>query len=65
MNATERIAYTVSEIAAMLGVTNKTVYNLVSDGLLKKVNLSSGKKPHIRILKSDLDNYLQGCKEVK
>lgn len=65
MSNTECIVYTVSEVAELLGVTRQTVYTLLSRGLIKRINITRGKKGGTRVLKSDFEEYLQSCKEVK
>ena len=65
MSNTECIVYTVSEVAELLGVTRQTVYHLFSRGLIKHINITRGKKGGTRVLKSDFEDYLTSCKEVK
>lgn len=65
MSNTECIVYTVSEVADLLGVTRQTVYHLFKRGLIKTINITRGKKGGMRVLKSDFEEYLQSCKEVK
>lgn len=38
-----RLTATIGEAAQMLGVCEKTIYNLINDGTLKKVNLGIGR----------------------
>lgn len=65
MSNTECIVYTISEVADLLGVNRQTVYNLFKRGLIKTINITRGKKGGTRVLKSDFEEYLQSCKEVK
>ena len=65
MSNTECIVYTVSEVADLLGVTRQTVYHLFKRGLIKTINISRGMKGGTRVLKSDFEDYLTNCKEVK
>ena len=65
MSNTECIVYTISEVAGLLGVNRQTVYNLFKRGLIKTINITRGKKGGTRVLKSDFEEYLQSCKEVK
>ena len=63
MSKTERIVYTVSEVAELLGVTRQTVYSLFRRGLIKRINITGAKKGGTRILKSDFEEYMKACKE--
>lgn len=65
MSNTECIVYTISEVADLLGVTRQTVYNLFKRGLIKAIKITRGKRGGIRVLKSDFEDYLTSCKEVK
>ncbi len=51
----ERLAYTVSEAAEALEVSEATIYRLIVRGALR----SPKKLRHKRILKSDLERFLQ------
>ena len=65
MSNTECIVYTISEVADLLGVTRQTVYNLFKRGLIKTIKITRDKRGGTRVLKSDFEEYLQSCKEVK
>ena len=65
MSNTECIVYTISEVADLLGVTRQTVYNLFKRGLIKTIKITRGKMGGTRVLKSDFEEYLTSCKEVK
>ena len=65
MSNTKCIVYTISEVADLLGVTRQTVYGLFKRGLIKTIKITRGKRGGIRVLKSDFEDYLASCKEVK
>lgn len=50
-----RLAYTVTDVAQMLSVSNKTVYRLVDRGLLKKSNALR----HLRISAVSLNDFIK------
>lgn len=50
--------FTVYEIAKLLKVSQRTVYNWIDFGYLKAVKVGSGKGT-IRVLKTDLEAFLQ------
>ena len=53
--------YTLQEVADILHVTRKTIYNYIDSGLLTPVELKStreGMKPMKRLRKSNLDSLI-------
>ena len=58
MNA--RLAFTIREVAEMLGVSKRTVYRLIRAGSLPVVELTPG--GHKRIAVRSLDKLLAGGK---
>lgn len=57
--AIERKAFSVREVAALLGVTSKCVYDMVRGGTLYAVRIGKGLR-EIRIPKVAIDRFLEG-----
>ncbi len=55
--APERLAYTIQEVARMLGVHYRTIYREVKAGRLASTRFGSGRGRHL-ILRRELDRYL-------
>ena len=53
---TEKRSYSVAEIAEILGVSKRSVYNLCSSGTFKSVRIGS----KLRISKKSFDDWLDG-----
>jgi len=53
-NGLERMVYSVSEVAAMLDFSEKTIRRLIDKGDLKSYNATR----HIRITKASLDEHI-------
>ena len=53
MANSQKLLYTVTETASMLGVGKNTVYNLIHAGLLPAMKLGS-----LKIRKSTIDDFL-------
>ena len=53
-NGSERIFYSVSEVAAMFNISEKSVYRLLERGLLK----SSSALRHKRILRASVETFV-------
>ena len=55
---------TVVGVALYMKITPATVYNLISKGKLKKIEISTvdkpGVRPAVRIRKSEIDRFLDG-----
>lgn len=61
----QRICYTIKEVAEMLGVTRQTVQNIIHRGDLARVKIGARNRATVRIMKEDLDAFINRCKEVK
>lgn len=61
----QRICYTIKEVAEMLCVTRQTVQSMIRRGDLACVNIGTGSRATVRILKSDFDSYIKHLKEAK
>lgn len=55
----EKKAYTALEVAELLGVTRKCVYDMVKRGVLRAVMIGVGTR-EFRIPKASLEEYLKG-----
>lgn len=55
----EKKAYTVSEVAALLGVSTRCVYDMVKRGVIRSVRIGKGTREY-RIPKTALEDYLKG-----
>lgn len=55
----DRRAYSVSEVAAMTGLSKSTVRNLIADGTLRVVQ-ARGKNSRVVVLAASLDAFLGG-----
>ena len=53
----EKRSYSVAEVADILGVSKRSVYNLCSSGELKSVRIGT----RLRISKKSFDEWLDGC----
>lgn len=53
----EKRSYSVAEVAEILGVSKRSVYNLCSSGELKSVRIGT----RLRISKRSFDEWLDGC----
>lgn len=53
---TEKRSYSVSEVAEILGVSKRSVYNLCSSGVFKCVRVGT----KLRISKKSFDDWLDG-----
>lgn len=60
-----RICYTIKEVAEMLGVTRQTVQNMIHRGDLARVKIGTCNKAPVRIMKEDLNAFINRFKEVK
>lgn len=54
----DKRSYSVPEVAEILGVSNRSVYNLCSQGAFKSVRIGS----KLRISKKSFDEWLDGDK---
>ena len=61
----QRICYTLKEVADMLGMTRQTVRNMIYRGDLARVKIGTGNRATVRIMKEDLDAFINRYKEVK
>ncbi len=52
----EKRSYSVAEIAEILGVSKRSVYNLCSSGVIKSVRIGT----KLRISKKSFDEWLDG-----
>ena len=57
---TEKRSYSVSEVAEILGVSKRSVYNLCSSGVFKCVRVGT----KLRISKKSFDDWLDGEKNI-
>lgn len=53
----EKRSYSVAEVADILGVSKRSVYNLCASGELKSVRIGT----RLRISKKSFDEWLDGC----
>ena len=56
----EKRSYSVAEVAEILGVSKRSVYNLCSSGELKSVRIGT----KLRISKKSFDEWLDGVDQV-
>jgi excisionase family DNA binding protein len=54
---------TYREAAHLLGLTDRTIFNLVRKGELRGVKIGIGRNGLVRIDPRDLDEYIAACKE--
>jgi hypothetical protein len=60
---TARLVYDIPETAELLGCSEQHVYNLISAGFLKRVDIrAKGRSPKTRILHDDLVAFLNSRK---
>lgn len=52
----ERLSYSVAEIAEILNVSKRSVYNLCANGVIKSVKIGT----KLRISKKSFDEWLDG-----
>ena len=57
---TEKRSYSVLEVAEILGVSKRSVYNLCSSGAFKCVRIGT----RLRISKKSFDDWLDGEKNI-
>ena len=46
------------QAAELLNIKVRTLYNMVNTGRIRPYKLGSGKKPHLRFIKSDVEKIL-------
>ena len=61
----QRICYTIKEVAEMLGMTRQTIQNMIYRGDLARGKIGAGNRATVRIMKEDLDAFINRYKEVK
>lgn len=57
----EKLAYRINEVALALGIGRSSIYKEIAAGRLKAIKVAGRRL----ILKSDLEEYLAACREVK
>jgi excisionase family DNA binding protein len=55
---------TVRQFAGRIGVSPRTAYRIIADGLVDRVDVGRGSKPKTRISEAALERYLER-REVK
>jgi excisionase family DNA binding protein len=58
--APEKLAFTIAEACAAVGIGKTSIYELISDGKLRSVK-AAGRR---LILRADLEDYLQSCRDT-
>jgi excisionase family DNA binding protein len=56
----EKLAFTIAEACAAVGIGKTTIYELINEGKLKAIK-AAGRR---LILRSDLEAYLQSCRDT-
>jgi excisionase family DNA binding protein len=56
----EKLAFTITEACAAIGIGKTSIYELISEGKLKAIK-AAGRR---LILRSDLEAYLQSCRDT-
>ena len=59
-----RLMYTFTEAAKMLGVSRPTIYKLIKAGKLRGIKLFPGRSGACRILREDIVALIEKCKEA-
>jgi excisionase family DNA binding protein len=60
-----KLLLTIPEVAAQIGVTRGTVYNLISAGAFPTVDIGLGGRPKTRVAKADLDAWIESRRTVR
>lgn len=61
---TNALLLTIPEAAAELGVHRDTVYDRISEGLIRTVNLAKpGQRSKARIERRELERYIRSCQQ--
>ena len=58
---TEQLLYKAEEVAAILGVSRSTVYNLIKEGKIQTVRLGP---QLVRISRTEIDRYVANLEET-
>lgn len=58
--SSEKRSYSVTEVADLLGVSKRSIYNLCSQGVFKSVRIGT----RLRISKKSFDDWLDGSNKT-
>ena len=60
-----RLAYSIPEVAGMLGVSRSTIWRAIKDGAIKSIRIGTTERPPVRVSAEEVARLLSGEQVAK